>query len=44
MEYFPASDDQYGYCPWTGVLRHSLDIDVNMDIAYSMRIIKQNAI
>ena len=44
MEYFPASDDQYGYCPWTGVLRHSLDIDVNMDIACSMRIIKQNAI
>ena len=43
MEYFPSWDDQYGYCPWTGVLRHSFDIDVNMVIACSMRIIEQNA-
>ena len=43
MEYFPFSDDQYGCCPWTGVLRHSFDMDVNVDIACFVRIIKQNA-
>ena len=34
---------QYGCCPWTGVLRHSFDMDVNVDIACFVRIIKQNA-